>query len=148
MVLPQDQFTAITTDLAHKTALLEGKQAENAALLQKLNGKGGSDLPNCTITPGLVISVDLLAGGSFAAQPLWAQSAASAVRTVPGLVELSSRRAMSRAEFQRLAQQVQNWGQAQKPQCGFRARVRERHSNLTQYKQQHRVVARYFYTAW
>lgn len=150
VVLPQDQFTAITTDLANKTALLEGKQQENANLRERLRatGKGGTDLPNCTVTSGMLISVELQPGGSFAAHPLWAASAAPAVRQVPGLNELASGRSLSRAEFQRLAEQVQGWGKQQPTPCGFRARVKPKHGNLDQYLQQHRVVARYFYTAW
>lgn len=150
VVLPQDQFTSITTDLANKTALLEGKQQENATLRDRLRatGKGGTDLPNCNVTTGMVLSVDLQAGGSFAAHPLWGPSASEAVRKVPGLVELASGRSMSRAEFQRLAAQVQSWGKEQVTPCGFRARVKPRHGNLNQYLEQHRVVARYFYTAW
>jgi hypothetical protein len=150
VVLPQDQFTAIATDLANKTALLEDKQQENADLRGRLEaaGKGGSDLPNCTVTSGLLISVDLQPGGSFAAHPLWQPSAGPAASQVPGLAELASGRNLGRAEFQRLAEQVQSWGRRQPTPCGFRARVKPRHSNLAQYLQQHRVVARYFYTAW
>jgi hypothetical protein len=148
VVLPQDQFTSNMTDLANKTELLNGKQNENATLRAKLAGRGGSDLPNCNVTPGLLIHVDLLAGGSFSAHPLWSANANGPAHKVPGLADLASGRALSKAEFERLARQVQSYGLQQVPQCGFRARVKERHSNLTQYKQQHHVVARYFYTAW
>jgi hypothetical protein len=150
VVLPQDQFASITHELANNRALLDERQNENASLRAKLtaSGKGGSDLPNCPVTPGLIISVDLQANGSFAGHSLWSPSAIEKVRESPGLTQLASGRSLSRGEFQRLAQQVQNWGRSQTPQCGFRARVKAKHGNLNEYLDQHRVVAQYFYTAW
>jgi hypothetical protein len=150
VVLPQDQFTAITTELANKTALLDEKQRDNSGLRAKLvaAGKGGTDLPNCTVAAGLLLAVDLEGDGSFTGHPLWAATAVDRVRDVPGLSALATGRNLSRAQFQALAQQVQSWGRAQSPQCGFRVKVKAMHSNLSKYLDQHRFVARFFYTAW
>lgn len=150
VVLPQDQFQSLTTDLANKSSMIDERQRENARLRGQLAaaGKGGTDLPNCTVTPGFLVSVDLEGNGTFLVRPMWAGTAENAVRQVSGVTQLASSRSLGKAEFQRLAQRVQDWGRSRSVPCGFRARVKPKHGNLDSYLQQHRVVARYFYTAW
>ena len=131
--------------LANDAALAQTLQAENANLRVRLNG-GGTDRPNCLVTPGFLISVELLSDGNFRVRPAWSQNAGAAVAAVDGATQLGGSGVISPAQFSALSSRVDGWARQQSPACGFRARVSESHGNLTLYKRQVRTVERYFYT--
>jgi hypothetical protein len=129
-------------------AMLEELRRENAALraqLQAAHGKGGTDLPNCPVTAGFLLSIDVYGDGTFAAHPAWNSGAADIARRVPGVPSLSSGRQMDRSEFASLAGQVAHWGRGQPIPCGFRTKVTEHHGDLALYKRQVALVEQYFY---
>lgn len=149
VVLPQSQFDTLTGELANKEAMLNERQKTNAALLAKLSRTqgGGTDLPNCTVTAGFLLSVELLGGGGFRVRPAWSEGAAPLARQVPGAMELTAGGSLTAAQFERQAARVAEWGRSQPVPCGFRAKTTNSHSDLGLYKRQNRVVERYFYTA-
>lgn len=146
VTLPESQFKELTGELANKDQMLEERQRDNARLRAQLAG-GGSDLPNCTVTAGFLVSIELLGDGSYLVKPNWADGAAPAVARLPGVDGFATSRPLSRAQFEAHARQLRDWGRDQSVACGFRARVTNRHSSLDLYKSQNRVVERYFYTA-
>lgn len=138
--LPQVEYDKLLND----RALLNGLQAENAGLRAKLNG-GGTDRPNCLVTPSFLISVELLSDGSLRVRPAWSSEARARVSEVTGAIALGEGGRMTTQQFAQLGSQVDGWARAQAPACGFRARVSESHGNLTLYKRQVRAVEQYFY---
>ncbi|MDB5470309.1 MAG: hypothetical protein JWR84_1869 [Caulobacter sp.] len=148
VVLPQSQLDELTGNIANKDAMLDERQKSNAALRAKLaqSQGGGTDLPNCTVTSGFLLSIELMGDGGFVVRQAWAPGADPVARSLPGALELTSGQ-MSVARFEAGAARLRDWGRAQSVPCGFRARVTNRHSNLDLYKRQNRIVERYFYTA-
>jgi hypothetical protein len=148
LVIPRQQFAELTADLANKNAIIETVQQSNAQLRERLTGRGGSDLPNCPVTPGFLLTISLNGNGSFSVSPAWNSDAATAVARVDGAAALGSSSSLSSAQFRGLAERVKSWGRAQNPPCAFRVRVRTQHRSLELFQRQHRLVAQYFYTAW
>lgn len=146
VVLSRRHFEEVSAGMSNNAAMLSESQMENALLRQQL-GRGGSDLPRCPVTPGYFVAIDLMDDG-FLVRPAWSANASVAASRVTGASALASARPLSRAEFQRLAGQVRNWGRAQQPPCAFRATVRRQHRNFELYDQQRRLAAQYFYTPW
>ena len=146
IVVPGEQFRQLVAQVANDKAMIDERQKENATLRSRLAAHGGgTDLPNCPVTAGFLISVDLLADGSFQVHSLWNAGALEAVRKIPGALELAKGGAVSSATFEQQAMRVAAWGRGQPSPCGFRAQVTEHHSNLALYKRQVHVVERYFY---
>ena len=129
---------------ARALSLLAALQAENARLRARLN-HGGTYRPNCLVTPGFLISVELLADGALRVSPAWTAEARGNVAEVTGALALGEGGRMSSQQFSARASQVDQWARSQVPACGFRARVSESHGNLTLYKRQVRTVEQYFY---
>lgn len=138
--LPRDEYDKLLND----RALLEALQSENAGLRARLNN-GGTDRPNCLVTPGFLINIELLANGGLRVRPAWTSEARARVTEVTGAVALGEGGTMSAQEFSSKASQVDRWARSQSQPCGFRARVSESHGNLTLYKRQVRTVEQYFY---
>jgi hypothetical protein len=138
--LPKVEYDRLLND----RALLAALQAENARLRARLN-HGGTDRPNCLVTPGFLISVELLADGALRVSPTWTAEARGNVAEVTGALALGEGGRMSSQQFAARASQVDQWARSQVPACGFRARVSESHGNLTLYKRQVRTVEQYFY---
>jgi hypothetical protein len=143
VVMPKEEYER----LKNKEAMIDERQKENADLRAQLAQArgGGVDLPNCTVTASFLLSIDLRADGRLSAHPVWAAGAASAAQAVPGISDLASGRALSPAEFSRLAERVQAWGRSQPTPCGFRVQVQEQHRSLDLYKRQVKLVERFFY---
>jgi hypothetical protein len=138
--LPKAEYDKLLND----KALLENLQAENAALRARLS-KGGSDRPNCLVTPGFLINVQLLADGNLRVSPAWTAAATANVASVTGAVELAKSGSIPPSQFLARAAVIDKWARRQAPACGFRARVSESHGNLDLYKRQVRAVEQYFY---
>lgn len=130
--------------LLNDRALLAALQAENVGLRARLN-KGGTDRPNCLVTPGFLIGVELLANGNLRVRPTWTPEARTRVAEVPGALALGEGGSMSSQQFAARASQIDQWARRQTVPCGFRARVSESHGNLGLYKRQVRTVEQYFY---
>ncbi|MCE3288751.1 MAG: hypothetical protein K0R83_763 [Caulobacter sp.] len=141
------ELRKLVADRANKSAIIDEQQKTIASQNARLRaaGKGGADLPPCSVTPGYLISVDLLAGGRFKARAAWTSDAAGAVSAVPGVQALVDAGPMSRDAFLERARPIYDWGRAQSVPCGFRAEVRETHGDLTLYKSQVSTVERFFY---
>ncbi len=144
VILSRRHFQEMAADIRNKDAIIRATQANNAALLRRI-GRGGSDLPPCPVTDRFIVAVELMGDGGFVVRPAWGADAAMAVAAVPGATALASSRAINRAEFQRLAGQMKQWGSAQRPPCGFRASIRRRHQNADLNDRQRNFVAQYFY---
>lgn len=138
--LPTTEYDKLLND----RALLQALQTENIRLTARLNN-GGTDRPNCLVTPGFLINVELLSDGALRVRPAWGAEARPRVSEVTGAIALGEGGSMSTQQFISRASQVDGWARAQTPACGFRARVSESHGNLTLYKRQVRVVEQYFY---
>ena len=84
IVMPRYEFTDLQNKLANTLAMLKESQKENAELRRRLSGpgKGGTDLPNCTVSAGFLLSIELLENGSFRVAPSWAPGADVAARSV------------------------------------------------------------------
>lgn len=123
MVIDKAQWRELINKLANAEAIVESQQRANAAMQERLNGRGGSDLPNCTVSPEtFIVRIDLV-GGGYRVSPLWNSAADGAVSEVTGLKALASSRTLSTGEFRRLAAQVRAWGRGQAIPCNFRAQV-------------------------
>lgn len=138
--LPRNEYDKLLND----RALLTSLQSENAGLRARLNN-GGTDRPNCLVTPGFLISVELLSDGALSVRPAWSAEARARVAEVTGAIALGEGGRMTTQQFSQRASQVDAWARAQVPACGFRARVSESHGNLALYKRQVRAVEQYFY---
>ncbi len=147
IVLPKSQFDKLTNRLGNADDMVKERQDENAKLRLQLAAArgGGTDLPNCPVTAGFLIKVDLYGDGALVVHPAWNPGAADSVSQVPGALALASGGRLSGPEFQSRAAGVAAWGRSLATPCGFRAQVTEHHSNLTLYKTQVRAVERYFY---
>ncbi len=144
--VPAEQWKDMANDLANSLAIAEALQKENERL-RGLLGKGGTDLPNCLVTPGFLLAIDLTGDGGIRVAPAWAATANSKALSVPGVKELVRGGAISATSFRAAASRVQTWGKNQSPPCGFRVSVRERHGNLELYKRQLKVIEASFYVA-
>lgn len=147
LTLTKAHFDEMVDDAANKGAILEARQKENAQLRAKLAGNGGTDLPNCPVTPGFIVRIDALPGGGFSVSPLWAQNAQATAVKVTGLSVLATSTPMSVGAFRNFAGQIKAWGEHQAIPCGFRARMVARHGSLNQFISQQRIAAQYFYLA-
>jgi hypothetical protein len=147
LAIPKEQFERLTGRLANSEAMVDERQQENAKLRRDLAVArgGGTDLPNCPVTTGFLLSIDLEGDGTFTVRPAWSAGASDLALGVPGVRELTTRRSMSAAAFRSAASQAQAWGKQQTTPCGFRVSVREKHGNLTRYKSQLRAVESAFY---
>jgi len=147
ILIPNSQFKRLTDRLANSEAMVDERQKENAYLRAKLAAAhgGGTDLPNCPVTAGFLIGVDLMADGDVVVHPEWNAGAQDAVRNVPGIIDLATGSSMSLGKFAQAAQRVADWGRTQPSPCGFRAQVTEHHTNLALYKRQVRTVEEFFY---
>jgi hypothetical protein len=143
-------FDAQVARITEAERIVEERQKENATLRATLaaSGKGGSDLPPCTVASGRFIArIDLLPSGAIRVRPKWDPAAAAQVARVPGLAELASSREIDGAAFRRLARQVQAWGKNQPTPCGFYVEVYSQHARLDLYKRQFQLVGAHFYPA-
>lgn len=123
LVINREQWRELINKLANAEAIVVRQQQDNAALQDRLNGRGGSDLPNCSVSPTtFIVRIDLV-GGGYRVTPRWPASAASEVAAIPGLVALASGRVLSTGEFRSLSGQVRKWGREQPIPCNFRAEV-------------------------
>lgn len=138
--LPKAEYDKLLND----RALLVALQTENTSLRSRLSN-GGTDRPNCLVTPGFLISVELLADGAMRVRPAWTPQARTSVAEVTGALALGEGGRMTSQQFAARAAQVDQWARSRTPSCGFRARVSESHGNLTLYKRQVRTVEQYFY---
>lgn len=148
LLISKDLYAIRMRELANAKAVAEQRQRENADLRDRLSGKGGSDLPNCAVSPGAFIAaIELLPGDRYRVRPLWPESSKDAARDVDGLASLTGGRELSASEFIQFAQQVENWGDRQSPPCKFRVTVARRHSSLPLFERQLSVVEQRFYPA-
>ena len=148
VTIPRSELAKGTDKLSNAQAMLDELRHENSILRARLDttrGKGGTDLPNCPVTAGFLLSVDVYGDGSFVAHPAWNAGAADSARQVPGVAAITSGRSLDRNAFGGLAAQISNWGRAQATACGFRAKVTEHHGDLGLYKRQVALVEQYFY---
>ena len=147
--ISREQYEDLMGKAGNDDAMLQELQRGNADLRAQLSAAkgGGTDLPKCLVTPGYLLSIELLAGGDYRVSPDWAAGAEDVVRQVPGAMELAAGGSFGRDRFLALAGQVAGWGKAQPVPCGFRVRVRENHGDLGLYKRQLRTVEQYFYVA-
>jgi hypothetical protein len=150
VLIRQSTFDAQAARTSETKRMIEERQAENAALRNKLMaaGKGGSDLPRCAVASGRFIArIDLLPDGRFRVTPKWPAAAAAEVAQVPGLAAIASAGPLDAASFRRLAAQTQAWGKSRAVPCGFSVEVFSQHSQLQLYKRQYQTVGTYFYPA-
>lgn len=149
VTLPRASVGASARKAQNVEALLEEAQADSARLRAELaalkGGKGGVGLPNCAVSAGFLLTIDVFGDGAFRAHPAWNAGAIDLVGTVPGAIQLSGGAALSRAQFGSLASQMSAWGRRQAPPCAFRVTVKEHHGNLTLYKKQVAAIEQYFY---
>ena len=148
LVITEAQWQELINKLANAEAVVEKQQRDNAVMQERLNGRGGSDLPNCTVSPTtFIVRIDLSQSG-YRVTPKWPASAASSVAEVPGLTALASGRTLSNSEFRRLAGQVKAWGRAQPVPCNFRAEVHPQHNAMSLYRAQQNAVGDTFYASY
>jgi hypothetical protein len=157
--LPANDSILVSKDVLKRTAdkqanleaMLEELTKQNALLRTQLaaaRGKGGVDLPNCPVTAGFLVNVELLADGGFRTTRAWRPGADDAAAQVPGLGALASGSSLDRGRFLSLAGKVAGWGHSRPEPCGFRATVTERHSDVPLLKRQLGTVQQYFYVKW
>lgn len=150
IAMREETFQAQIARLSEAETIVRERQIENASLRDRLrvSGRGGTDLPPCTVASGRFIArIDFLGDGSFRVAPRWQSTAAAAVAEVPSLAALASNRTIGNDEFKILASQVQRWGRNQAVPCGFYVEAYSQHSQLDLYKRQYQAAARYFYVA-
>lgn len=148
LIITQDQWQELIARLANAEAIIEALEGENGGLRARLEGRGGSDLPNCRVSPtSYIVRIDLSPGG-YSVTRRWPASSEPAAAQVPGLRELASGRTLSSGEFRRLAGQVKAWGRSQAVPCNFRADVYVHHSNMSAYRTQQSVIGDTFYATY
>jgi len=144
--LSQEEYDALVSAklvLQAKQKELASAKAEIAALK---GGKGGNDLPSCTVTSGFLLDIALLGDGGFEVVPSWDKGAP--VAQVPGLPELGGGQKMSLGAFQRFGNRVHQWGLANPDgPCAFRAIVRRKHGNAGLFERQFQQASQSFYVA-
>jgi len=145
IVLPKSEYIDLKNRLTNAEAMAREAQRENGMLRGQLGKKGGTDLPNCTVTAGFLLSIEFLPDGTLRSSPTWQPGAEQAVRSVPGIAQIATGQGLGQREFSVSAAKAAVWGRSQVQACGFRVQVVERHADLDLYKQQLRTVERYFY---
>lgn len=144
MVINRAQWKELIDKLANAEAIVQRQQQDNAALQDRLNGRGGSDLPNCTVSPTtFIVRIDLI-GGGYRVTSRWPASANAEAAQVTGLNSLARGAVLSTAEFRRLSAQVKAWGRTQTIPCNFRAEVFTQGGVIS--VQQQNIVGDAFYT--
>jgi cell division protein FtsB len=132
--------------------LIEEKRALEARLAKYeapsrglVQGGKGTGYPRCAVTSGFLLEVTLLEDGSYVVQPAWDQNSERQVRVVPGLEGLSGPQKFTSVEFQRFAEGLFGWGDAQEPACRFHVLVKTQTRDLGVFQAQMRRIDRYFY---
>lgn len=148
LVITRDQWQELIDRLANAEAVVESQQSDIRNLQERLSGNGGTDLPNCTVSPTSFIVRIYLSGGGYRAVSSWPASSNQAVANVPGLAALGSGRTLSQGEFVSLSQQVRAWGRAQPVPCAFRAEVFPQHSSMDLYRRQQSAINGAFYARY
>jgi hypothetical protein len=148
LVINRAQWRELIQKLANAEAIVDAQQSDNSALRTRLAGRGGSDLPNCTVSPtAFILALELQEGG-LRGSPLWPTSAQSAARQVPGLSELASGQQVTLTEFRALSAKVKAWGRQQAVPCNFRAVAYVRHNSMSAYRAQQMAIGDAFYTTY
>jgi FtsZ-binding cell division protein ZapB len=147
LIIPRSMYIGQRDSLANAVAMVKELQKENAELRRRLNGsrKGGSDLPNCTVSAGFLLNIELLESGGVRVSPSWTPGADHAARAIPGITALATGGEQSLSAFAQSARSASEWARQQTVPCGFRVQAVERHADLELYKKQLQTVERYFY---
>jgi hypothetical protein len=148
LVIDRAQWRELIQKLANAEAIVAAQQRDNSSLRARLAGRGGSDLPNCTVSPtAFIVALELQEGGLRATR-VWPESATSAARQVPGLSELADGRTRSTAVFKSLSTRIKAWGRAQPTPCTFRVLATLRHGSITTYRAQQAAIGNAFYATY
>lgn len=146
--ISSEELRRLNARVANVEDLLDAQVRDNTTLRDRLEGRGGTDLPRCQVSPGFLLRITVSGGDTFHVAPAWPASAAEPAARVPGLTNLGAGKSLNRQQFRAFAAAVQRWGGEQTPACGFTAEVFDTHSNKQLYKSQQRLIDTFFYTAY
>jgi hypothetical protein len=128
-------------------SIIVALQQQISALQTKINGGKAPGLPICTITNHYLVLFTLEADGTFVGAPGWSQEMAFATRDVPGLDQLTSRRALNPDEFNAAAAKVKAWGVSQSQPCTVRVSYTRHTTDAGIFERQLNALGNFFYKA-
>jgi hypothetical protein len=142
---PKD-IADIVAEAANREAVITAQQRVIADQTRRLS-HGGSDLPNCTVTPGYLLTVTLHGDGRYSTTAAWDTNAATVAARVPAVSAVVRRGELTQSEFESYAKEIKAWSSQQNPPCRFRVGLRSDHHNYDLFLRQQATVGNYFYAA-
>lgn len=162
----QEQRDSVRRELTEARATIERQERELAILWDAYFGQPlppnaelrrealegmrarGFGMPTCEQPHGLLLRVETFIGSdgseSFRANGAWGADESAVAQAIPGVSALIAAGNVSRSDWAPLANQIEQYGEAQPIGCRYRILHDEQHDNLQQYKSQNRFLQSFF----